>query len=92
MAMGSGNTPAGINDLVHNVLRHPDFDVSELDDFNAVTAMRRFDREHFSESGATLKAGDGWKEGSVRIQVPCTKVKQKETEAPEFVVGGVLCC
>ena len=40
MTLGSGNTPAGMNDLVHNVLRHPDFDLSELEDFNTVTATR----------------------------------------------------
>ena len=90
MTLGSGNTPAGMNELVHNVIMHPEFDSSELHDFNAVTATRRFDREHFSKSGPTLKAGDGWKEGSVRIRVPCTREKQKEDDAPEFVVDGIL--
>lgn len=74
MILSSGNTPAGVNDLVHNVLRHPDFDLSELEGFNAITATQRFDRKHFPKSGTTLKASDGWKEGSVRIRVPCTGV------------------
>ena len=90
MTMSSGNTPTDMNNLVHNVIMHQDFDPSDLKDFNAVTATRRFEREHFSKPGTTLKAGDGWKEGSVRIRVPCTKVKQKESEAPEFVVDGIL--
>ena len=90
MALGSGNTPAGMNDLVHNTLRHPNFDLSELEDFNAVTTTRRFEREHFSKRGTTLKVGDGWKEGSVSIRVPCTKVQQKESDAPEFIVDGIL--
>jgi hypothetical protein len=87
---GLGSTPAGINDLVHNVIRHPDFNPSELEDFNAVTAIRRFEREWFPKPGAALKAGDGWKEGSVSIQVPCTGVAQLEDEAPEFIVNGIL--
>lgn len=40
MTLGSGNTPTGMNNLVHNTLRHPDFNLSELDNFNAVTATR----------------------------------------------------
>ena len=90
MTTGPGNTPAGMNDLVHNVIRRPDFHPSELEDFNAVTATRRFEREQFSKPGAALKVGDGWKEGSVSIRVPCTGVRQKEEEAPEFVVNGIL--
>ena len=90
MTAGPGNTPTGMNDLVHNVIRHPDFRPSELEDFNAVTATRRFKREQFSKPGAALKAGDGWKEGLVSIRVPCTGVRQKEEEAPEFIIKGIL--
>ena len=90
MATSPGNTPSGVNDLVHSVLRHPDFNTSELENFNATTVIRRFKRAHFSKSGTALKAGDGWKVGSVKIRVPCTKVRQKENEAPEFVVDGIL--
>ena len=90
MTLGSGNTPTGMNDLVHNVLRHPDFDPSELEGFNAVTAARRFNLPKSGTTLTTLKAGDGWKEGSMRIRVPCTGKRQKEDEAPEFVVNGIL--
>ena len=90
MTMGLGNTPAGMNDLVRNVIMHPSFNPSDLKDFNAVTATRRFEREHFPKPGTALKAGDGWKQGSVSIRLPCTKVKQKESEAPEFTVSGIL--
>ena len=90
MATSYGNTPAGVNDLVHGVLRHPDFNPSELKDFNAITAIRCFEHMHFSKPGTALKVGDGWKVGSVKIRVPCTKVRQKESEAPEFSVDGIL--
>ncbi|KAF9786306.1 hypothetical protein BJ322DRAFT_1108159 [Thelephora terrestris] len=87
---GPGNTPAGVNDLVHNVIRHPGFHPSALEDFNAITAIRNFERKWISQPGGALKAGDGWREGSVSIRVPCTGVAQKESEAPEFVVKGIL--
>lgn len=90
MTTGPGSTPAGMNDLVHNVIRHPDFNQPDLENFNAITASRRFERQHFPTPGTTLKVGDGWKEGSVKIRVPCTKVQQKESEAPEFVVDHIL--
>ena len=91
MTAGSGDTPAGVNNLVHNVIRHPAFNPLDLTDFNAVTTMKRFTRKHF-KSGPALKAlaGDGWKEGSVSIPVPCTGVGQKESDAPLFVVNGIL--
>ena len=53
-----------------------------------MTAIRRFEQEHFSRAG--LAVGDGWKEGSVSIRVPCTGVMQKECDAPEFVITGIL--
>ena len=90
MVLGSGNTPSGMNELVHNVIQRPGFDLSELHDLNAVTAIRHFEREHFSQLEVTLKAGDGWKEGSVKIRLPCTRTKQKEEEAPEFTIDGIL--
>ena len=83
-----GNTPAGVNNLVHNVIMHPHCQPSDLKDFNAVTAIRQFEQEHFS--GAGLTVSNGWKEGSVSIRVPCTGVTQKECDAPEFVVTGIL--
>ena len=85
-----GNTPAGVDDLVHNVIRHPKFDPSLLENFNAVTAIRRFEKKWVSKPGAALKVGDGWKEASVSIRVPCTGVKQQEGDAPEFIVEGIL--
>ena len=37
-----------------------------------------------------LKPGDSWKVGSVKIQLPCAKVKQCEEDAPEFTIDGIL--
>lgn len=67
------------------------FKPSELKDFDAVTAIRRFERDHCSSKpGTTLEVGDGWKTGSVKIRLPRTGVKQREEDAPEFTVDGIL--
>ena len=67
------------------------FDPSRLKDFNAVSAVRQFEKQHCSSKpGTTLEPGDGWKVGSVKIRLPCTKVKQREEDAPEFTVDGIL--
>ena len=90
MTIGLGNTPTGMNNLVHNVIMHPGSNPLDLKDFNTVTTTWRFKREHFPKPGTALKAGNGWKEGSVSIRLLCTKVKQKEGKAPEFIVSGIL--
>jgi len=83
----------GIASLDHLVecLTSPYFDPSQLKDFSATSAVRRFKKQHCSSKpGTTLEPGDGWKVGSVKIRLPCAKVKQREEDAPEFTVGGIL--
>jgi hypothetical protein len=78
-------------DRLAKCLTSPYFDISQLKDFNAVSAVRRFEKSHCpSTSGTTLVPGDGWKTGSVKIRLPCTGVKQREEDAPEFTVDGIL--
>jgi hypothetical protein len=87
---GSCDSIAGLNRLA-TYLRSPYFNPSRLRDFNAVSAIRRWYRKLCSSKhGPTLLPGDSWKIGSVKIRLPCTKVKQCEEEAPEFTVGGIL--
>jgi len=74
-------------------LKSPHFNLSQLEDFDAVTAIHRFERDHCfpkPKPGATLEPGDGWKTSSVKIRLPCTGVKQREEDAPEFTVDGIL--
>lgn len=67
------------------------FDPLRLKDFNAVNAIRQFEKQHCSSKpGTTLEPGDGWKVGSVKIRLPCAKIKQREEDAPEFTVDGIL--
>ena len=87
---GSCDGIASLDRLV-KCLTSPHFDPSQLKDFSAVSAVRRFEKQHCSSNpGTTLEPGDGWKVGSVKIRLPCTKVKQHEEDAPEFTVDGIL--
>lgn len=87
---GSREGIGSLGSLV-NCLTHPRFDVSDLQDFNPVSALRQFERTNISSTPeTTLAPGDGWKTGTVKIKVPCTGVKQREEDAPEFTIGGVL--
>ena len=87
---GSSDGIAGLDRLV-KCLTSPYFNPSQLQDFNAVSAIRRFEKQHCSSKpGTTLEPGDGWKVGSVKIRLPCTKVKQREEDAPEFTIDGIL--
>lgn len=86
---GSMDGAGGLDHLVR-CIRNPHFDASQLEDFNAVSALRQFEKNHLGlKPGKTLKPGDGWKCGSVSIRVPCTRHPQLEEAAPEFVVDGI---
>ena len=83
---GSTDGATSLDRLV-DCIRDPLFDISQLEGFTAVNALRRFEREHLSSNA--LKPGDGWKCGKVTIRVPCTGHKQCEEDAPEFTVDGI---
>ena len=86
---GSTDGATGLDRLV-NCIRDPHFNVSQLEGFTAVGALREFEKTHLSsEPGSALKPGDGWKCGKVAIRVPCTSHKQHEEDAPEFTVDGI---
>jgi hypothetical protein len=87
---GSHDGAESLNQLV-KCLTSRYFDQSQLKGFNLRKAMRRFNRSHgFSKIKGTLVPGDSWKTGSVKIRLPCVKVEQREEDAPEFTVGGLL--
>ena len=79
-----------LNHLVHGCILHNSFEKSDLRGFNAVSALRQFERDHLSSKpGTALDPSDGWKCGKVTIRVPCTGHKQREDDAPEFTVDGI---
>ncbi|KAF7370032.1 hypothetical protein MSAN_00633200 [Mycena sanguinolenta] len=65
----NGNTrkTAGeLNTLVHDILRHPEFDIDELENFDATRANRQMD----IEAQAEFPLLADFKETSVKIEVP----------------------
>lgn len=87
---GSCDGVASLNRLV-KCLKSPYFDLSQLKDFNATNAVHQFEKSQSSSNPrTTLKPGDGWKTGLVKIRLPCTGVKQCEQDALEFTVNGIL--
>ena len=86
---GSTDGAASLDRLV-SCIRDPHFDVSQLEGFTAVNALRWFEKEYLSSKPrSTLEPGDGWKCGKVTICVPCTGHKQREDDAPKFTVNGI---
>ncbi|KAJ3761587.1 hypothetical protein EV360DRAFT_14038, partial [Lentinula raphanica] len=82
---------SSLNDLVHNVLFHPNFNLSDLENFSAERENRRMDEA----SGSTDPtddpsiAGDGWKSGTIRLRLPKAGSKVAEEDAPYFDIEGV---
>ncbi|KAJ7586852.1 hypothetical protein C8J56DRAFT_1051158 [Mycena floridula] len=92
-----------LQDLVSNVLLHPDFKVSDLVGFSVKQEIKRMDT-HIRTAGrkplgdaipdsaddpATFSAADGWAKESVSLKLPCAGIKTAEDEAPEFVIPNV---
>ena len=76
-----------------NCLTHPLFNISELQNFNPASTLHQFEQTNLSSTpGTMLTPGDSWKTGTVKIKVPCTGFKQREEDAPEFAVDGILYC
>lgn len=74
---------AGMNNLVHDVLQHPDFSREHLKNYNASTEGQRIDKD------LTLLP-EGWVSASVKLSLPFEGVRQKECDAPVFEVNNVM--
>jgi hypothetical protein len=46
--------------------------------------------DEFFDDSAPCAPSDGWIEGSVKIRVPCTGVKQQEEDAPVYELKGLF--
>jgi len=80
-----------LDDLVQQVLLAEDFNCEDLWNFRAAQEFKKLDG-HMNQP-SNLSATDGWVEGSIKIHLPCTRVKVKlEEEAPEFLVEPVYYC
>lgn len=74
--------------LVNNVIKADDFDPSHFDDFSCQRELNRLDE--YKELSGIFSAEDGWREGSVKFNLPKENVAhENESEAPEFEVTGL---
>lgn len=81
---------AGFNHLVRDVLKAPDFKISDIpDDFDLQSELQKLDSEN---SGVSPFAQSSvWYDGTVEIPLPAEgKKHQSEERAPKLTVGGVL--
>jgi len=86
----NGNTTKSakdLDDLVQQVLLAEDFNHEDLRNFCAAQEFKKLDGHMNWPSN--LSATDGWVEGSIKIHLPCMRVKVKSEEAPEFLVEPV---
>ncbi|RPD82127.1 hypothetical protein L226DRAFT_541597 [Lentinus tigrinus ALCF2SS1-7] len=86
---GSAVKSAGeLDRLVNDVLLADDF---EREDLRGFSAAREFDRmDTFALTQGAFSANDGWREGSIKINVPKEKVSHESEEAaPELEVRGI---
>ncbi|RPD56887.1 hypothetical protein L227DRAFT_587910 [Lentinus tigrinus ALCF2SS1-6] len=86
---GSAVKSAGeLDRLVNDVLLAEDFDREDLRGFRAA---REFDRmDAFAATQGAFSADDGWREGSIKINVPKEKIShESEESAPELEVSGI---
>lgn len=79
-------------DEIVAITQTPDFKPSDWSDFDTSREMKRLDRhiESGEATGPGLEEEFGWKRGSVTLKLPAKGKKQKEKNAKEFVVEGVL--
>jgi hypothetical protein len=84
----SSKSLADLDRLVNSVILSEDFDADDLQGFSAAREMARLDGH--SSSRLPFSASDGWREGSVTINVPNAKHEYaSESAAPEFKVKGI---
>ncbi|KAJ3768980.1 hypothetical protein FB446DRAFT_813657 [Lentinula raphanica] len=79
---------ADLNNLVENVLLPDDFQQEHLCGFSAQKVLREMD--DFGGPKEFLQPNDGWVEASVKIPVPCSGIKQKESDAPMYELKGIF--
>ena len=75
---------ADVQHLIDDVILHEDFDPAALQGVNFTQEVKRLDTFRSSLEG------EGWRESSIKIKVPCPGYEQDEATAEEFEVPGVL--
>lgn len=94
---------ADLQHLVDDVILAPDFDQRDLRKFSAKQELRRLDVSDATAQGSPqvptqdttagpdFLAGDGWREGTVKISLPKEQQKfSREADAPTLEIPGIF--
>ncbi|KAJ7191416.1 hypothetical protein GGX14DRAFT_381235 [Mycena pura] len=76
-----------INELVHDIILHPETEREHFEGFDAGRELQRLDNLANATPG---EPPNGWKVGSVSLRLPSRTNPCLEKEAPIFDVGGIL--
>lgn len=89
MTGSSQKSQAEATRLVKDVIQADDFDIHDLEHFDAHTEMRRFNAAEDSAPKTSLLEGDDWKQADVEIMVP-SKEKNRNGNGRPFSVSGLF--
>jgi len=80
-----------LDTLVRDVLKAPDFDLQDFDDFSAARDVKRLDEVQVSNGlGDDFLPSNGWLKSTVPLRLPCERQNLvKESRAPTFTVPDV---
>lgn len=81
---GGMKSQSSVMDLVHNVIRHDNFNPNDLAEFNIQGINKRLDDVATGVTPHPLYKGTGWSGTTVKIQVPFVKAKPKLFHIPGF--------
>ena len=86
----STKTLADLNSLVHDVILHPDFHSSDLENFNATHESQRLEKSSVSDFNLPYLKNDDWKEATIKVPLPFVRTRyQNEDEAHTLEVKFV---
>jgi hypothetical protein len=89
MTGSSQKSQAEATRLVKDVMQADDFDIHDLEHFDAHTEMGHFNAAEDNAPKTSLLEGDGWKQADVEIMVP-TKEKNRNGNGRPFSVCGLF--
>lgn len=71
----STKTLADLNSLVHDVILHPDFHSSDLENFSATRESRRLEKSRLPDSDLPYLKNDDWMEAVIKVPLPFVRTR-----------------
>ena len=71
----STKTLTDLNSLVHDIILHPDFHSSDLENFSATRESRRLEKSSVPNSDLPYLKNDDWKEAVIKVPLPLVRTQ-----------------